>query len=239
LSQKNATAAAHIRTLCASAQLREPHKLGFDLCETQVRRAGSNAGTRVAGIGSQRNRIPNDMAPGSDLHAARVAAFHDAVLAAWRSDGAPAPRFAEGVWHWIERNHACNALAWLAEVRARRADAADAEIAWCKRAIDRHNHARREALALLDASLIDLLGDGGPGARLHSETPGAMIDRLSLLALQIRRSKQAGETDATVVRPDPELKRHMAQRRDLCECLDRLLRELADGQACVHVYAPG
>ena len=63
------------------------------------------------------------------------------------------------------------------------------------------------------------------------------MNRLSVLAVQLTHLRRAAE-DSAVVRLDPELKRVVAQRRDLCECLDRLLRELADGQACVHVYAP-
>jgi len=73
-------------------------------------------------------------------------------------------------------------------------------------------------------------------ARLHSETPGAMVDRLSLLALEICHARRGA--DPIVARLDPGFKRLAAQRRDLCDCLDRLLRELADGQACFHLYEP-
>lgn len=194
---------------------------------------------RVAGVEHSGLDIP-DMVRGDDLHAARVAEFHDAVLAGWAASGAPPPaRFDDGVWHWIERNHVCNALLWLEEERAHRAGASDAEVAACKRHIDRHQQARHEASGLLDASLLELFDAGcaAPGTRLHSETPGAIIDRLSMLALQICHLQRAA-ADTPAARLDPQLKRRSAQRRDLCECLDRLLSELADGTACVHVYAP-
>jgi hypothetical protein len=179
------------------------------------------------------------MADSNDLLAERVAAFHDEALG-WQDDeGAPPARFADGVWHWIERNHVCNMLLWRAEERARRTQAPDAEVAGCKRSIDRHNHARHEAVELIDATLVSLLGDAAavPDARLASETPGAMIDRLSTLSLQARRARCA-VADPAALRLDPTLRRLAAQRRDLCDCLDRLLRELADGQACLHLYGP-
>jgi hypothetical protein len=180
------------------------------------------------------------MADGSDLHAARVAAFQDAVLAAWREDRAPPPaRFPDGVWRWIERNHVCNTLRWRTEQRSRRGDVPDAEVAGCKRTIDRQNHARHQAIELIDASMLDLFAAAGPGARLHVDTPGTMIDRLSSLSLQISHARHAAEDGGDGERDPrlaPAVKRLAAERRDLCDCLDRLLREMADGLACFHLY---
>jgi hypothetical protein len=95
------------------------------------------------------------------------------------------------------------------------------------------------AVVSIDASMLDLFAAAGPAARLHIETPGTMIDRLSSLSLEISHARHAaqgggdGERDPRLARA---MKRLAAERRDLCDCLDRLLRELADGRACFHLY---
>jgi hypothetical protein len=182
------------------------------------------------------------MAHRNDLNAARLAAFHDGMLAE-RCAGhePPAPCFTEGVWHWIERNHVCNAMLWDEDELARRTDVPDPEIVCCKRNIDRHNQARLDAVDVVDALLLELFDDAAsPGARLHSETPGAMIDRMSMLSLRIhhvrRQAEAANGSDVVVMRVIPTLKRLVAQRSDLSDCLDRLLLELADGQAFFRLY---
>ena len=156
---------------------------------------------------------------------------------------ATAPPFVDELWHWIERNHRCNIALWDEEDRARRTDVPDAEIARCKRSIDRHNQRRNDAVEAIDRCLLEALGDRAaapPGARLHSETPGAMIDRLSILSLKIhhmRLQSQRVQAGAAHVRECSEkLQRLRLQRDDLGNCLDRLLHELVDGRACFRLY---
>lgn len=76
--------------------------------------------------------------------------------------------------------------------------------------------------------------------RLSSETAGAMIDRLSILALKIfhmreqTRRPEAGPAHIDTCRA--RLQRLTIQRHDLACCLDRLLAETRQGQACFKVY---
>ena len=67
----------------------------------------------------------------------------------------------------------------------------DAEIAGNKRNIDRYNQKRNDAIERIDEQLLHLLSAvrPDPDARLNSETPGAMIDRLSILSLKIRQMR--------------------------------------------------
>jgi hypothetical protein len=176
-----------------------------------------------------------------DLSAAQLMRFHDARLADLPQPvGGPA-HFAEGLWHPIERNHHFNARLWDEEDLARRRDVPDAEIAANKRNIDRLNQGRNDAVERIDEILAQRLGfPSRPGARLHSETPGMMIDRLSILALKIRAM------GAQVVRGDADdghraacaerLQRLEEQREDLCRCLDQLLEDCARGHAWFKVY---
>src|SRR5882672_3726202 len=105
-----------------------------------------------------------------------ILALHDRVLAQadWSTTGGM-PQ-AGDVWSCIERNHRCNCRLWAEEDQARRRDVPDTAIAANKRAIDGYNQQRNDAIEKIDESLLALLPapEGGAGARLNSETAGAM-----------------------------------------------------------------
>jgi hypothetical protein len=178
----------------------------------------------------------------STVDAAAVTAFHDDELA---RPGWPAPRPGEGLsdaWRAIDANHRCNCLLWQEEDRARRVDVPSIEIATSKRLIDRYNQQRNDAVEQIDEALLAELGADppAPGARLSSETPGAMVDRLSILALKIhhmRRQTERGEAGREHVQAcSARLQRLIGQRHDLAACLDQLLREAQTGQSYFKVY---
>jgi hypothetical protein len=162
----------------------------------------------------------------------------DRVLAL--QDGAATPSPDTAPWADIAANHACNAGLWDEEDLARRTDVPDAQIVANKRAIDRFNQARNDAVERIDAALLALLPPPREGARLHSETAGMMIDRLSILALKVRAMRaQAARSDADDAHRDrcrERLERLQAQRADLAECLRALLADCAAGRACFRIY---
>jgi len=176
----------------------------------------------------------------SKIDAASVAAFHDRQL---RNPDWPIfddPQ--SGAWTWIAANHRYNGLLWREEDRARRLDAPPSEIAAGKRLIDRYNQKRNDAVEALDERLLGELDrvSRQPGARLSSETAGAMIDRLSILALKIhhmRAQAQRHEAGADHMHACArKLERLVAQREDLKSCLDSLLAEARAGHAFFKVY---
>lgn len=181
--------------------------------------------------------------PFKQLNQTTLAALHDGILAERAVAGGTArQRFAEGLWHWIERNHVCNAMLWDEEDRARQVDVADEEIVRCKRSIDRLNQQRNDAVEAIDDRLLEMLGDIrlARAARLHSETPGAMIDRLSILSLKVHHMRLQTERDDAdadhVARCAAKLERLTEQRGDLGECFDLLLEDLVAGRVCFKVY---
>jgi hypothetical protein len=176
----------------------------------------------------------------SKIDAASVAAFHDRQL---RNPDWPIfddPQ--SGAWTWIAANHRYNGLLWREEDRARRLDVPPSEIAASKRLIDRYNQKRNDAVEALDERLLGELDrvSRQPGARLSSETAGAMIDRLSILALKIhhmRAQAQRHEAGAEHMHACTcKLERLVAQREDLKSCLDNLLAEARAGRAFFKVY---
>jgi len=169
---------------------------------------------------------------------AEIVEFHDYVLAA---PGQPA-RFKEGVWAAIEANHWHNGSLWEQEDLARRRNVPDSEIASNKRAIDAHNQKRNDAIEKIDEALLGSLEEitRTRKAKQHSETAGAMIDRLSILSLKIRAMRaqtERGDVDqAHLDACTSKLNLLLQQRSDLAACLDRLLAEASRGETFFKVY---
>jgi Protein of unknown function (DUF4254) len=172
--------------------------------------------------------------------AAEIVALHDRVLgeADWSTSGAM-PQ-AGDVWSYIERNHRYNCRLWTEEDQARRRDVPDAAIAANKRSIDGFNQQRNDAIEKIDEALLALLPEGGEQARLNSETAGAMVDRLSILALKVfhmriqTERRDAGKEHLETSRG--RLARLAGQRADLAGCFDALLADCLAGRARFKVY---
>jgi hypothetical protein len=166
------------------------------------------------------------------LEARRVAEFQDG------KGGAPASE----LWRAIEDNHRHNRLLWDEEDLARRRSVPDSEIARNKRAIDAYNQKRNDAIERIDEILFSGLSKAGmkEDSRLNSETPGAIIDRLSILSLKIhhmRLQAERGDVDrAHIESCRAKLERLIEQRSDLAACLDRLLGECTRGEARFKIY---
>lgn len=167
----------------------------------------------------------------TDLQSRRIIDFHD--------DREPAAA-ASDLWRAIEDNHYHNRLLWDQEDLARRKSVPDTEIANNKRAIDRYNQKRNDAMERIDESLWNSFPNLNENARLSSETPGAMIDRLSILSLKIHHMRlQTLREDvghAHIEACKGKLERLNEQRTDLAACLDRLLAECARGESVFKIY---
>lgn len=175
-----------------------------------------------------------------DFDGNSIARFHDQALGRGRRRHFTQTQ--DGPWRWVEANHHFNTQLWGEEDKARRTDVDAAEIAASKRLIDQYNQKRNDAIEALDeAILTELQGvQLDEDARLNSETAGAMIDRLSILALKIFHMREQTErVDASPGHIEAcrnKLERLKLQRQDLISCLDRLLREAAQGRAYFKVY---
>jgi hypothetical protein len=176
----------------------------------------------------------------SKIDAASVVAFHDRQLR--NPDWPVFDEPQSGAWTWIAANHRYNGLLWREEDRARRLDVPPDEIAASKHLIDRYNQKRNDAVEALDERLLGELDrvSRQPGARLSSETAGAMVDRLSILALKIHHMRaqaqrhEAGPEHMQVCAH--KLERLVTQRQDLMFCLDTLLADARTGLAFFKVY---
>lgn len=77
---------------------------------------------------------------------------------------------------------------WHEEDKARRTDVDDGLIALVKRNIDRFNQQRNDLIERLDESILAWLVekcDMGADMPINSESPGSIVDRISIMSLKI------------------------------------------------------
>ena len=143
----------------------------------------------------------------------------------------------------LEGLHRANFELWHQEDKARDRRAEDAAIASAKRAIDAINQRRNDRMERCDELLLEELSlEKLPNfqAELHSETPGLMLDRLSILSLKIYHTR---EETGRIPSPPGHRERNLRrlailedQRNDLAACLDRLWQRVLRGEARFQVY---
>lgn len=146
---------------------------------------------------------------------------------------------ADGLMALAMAQHRANFELWHEEDKARAPEVTDAEIARVKRSIDVLNQRRNDLVEKMDAWLIERL-EQNAAAPLNSETPGLMIDRLSILALKIYHTREemqrTNATEAHRRRNKDRMVLLVEQRDDLAGCLDALWSEVLDGTRRFKLY---
>jgi hypothetical protein len=146
---------------------------------------------------------------------------------------------ADGLMAIVLAQHRANFNLWHEEDKARDPGATDAQIAKVKHAIDELNQRRNDLVERMDLRLLEHL-EQTEGAPLHSETPGLMIDRLSILALKIYHThEEAHRVTATTTHRRRNLDRLVLleeQRADLAGCLDALWSQVLEGTRRFKLY---
>ena len=177
------------------------------------------------------------------LSAHTIATLHDQLTREWHAPVQSANTPSDAWLALVARQHRANFDLWHIEDEARTPGASDAQLADVKHRIDRTNQLRNDLAEQLDRTLLDWLSPRNlprPKAPLNSESPGLIIDRLSILALKIYHTREeAGRSDA----PPEHAERNHArlaileeQRADLAACLDALWTETLAGSRRFKLY---
>jgi hypothetical protein len=151
---------------------------------------------------------------------------------------------AESDWlNAVARQHKANFDLWHIEDEARAPSATEAELASVKRRIDQTNQRRNDLAEQLDRALLGWLEAQGlpnPEAPLHSESPGLIVDRLSILSLKIYHTREEAERQDAPAGHAERNRQRLAileeQRSDLAACLDILWRQTLAGQRRFKLY---
>ena len=144
----------------------------------------------------------------------------------------------DGLMAIATAQHSANFDLWHEEDKARSPEATDADIAEVKHAIDRLNQRRNDLVEKIDLWLLERL-EQNEHAPLHSETPGLMIDRLSILALKIYHTQEEHRETASEAhrqRNADRLALLKEQRSDLAGCLDALRGQILEGTRRFKLY---
>jgi Protein of unknown function (DUF4254) len=140
----------------------------------------------------------------------------------------------------VEENHLRNFCLWHEEDIARRDDLGFEAVYRAKRTIDRLNQERNNFTEQMDQALVAALKPRETGCPYNSETPGMIIDRLSILALkEYHMHEETIRPEAPAehrARCAEKLTRLRRQRADLTTCLDELLADVSAGRRTFTVY---
>ena len=170
------------------------------------------------------------------INVQEILRLHTDSVQAWHQR--PIENNYEGFLADVCKQHSFNYLLWHEEDKARSTNADDSIIATVKRAIDGYNQQRNDWIETVDDHLARMVQEYRvefkQDARLNSETPGSIVDRLSILALRIYHlGEQLDRKDATAEHLATVKHRSaicLLQREDLAKCLDQLLCDIFAGR---------
>ena len=178
------------------------------------------------------------------LSAISIIGLHDQLTESWHVASSGADGGSMDDWlGLIARQHRANFELWHIEDEARTPGATEAELAAVKRDVDATNQRRNDLAEQLDHALLAWLEERGlpnPEAPLHSESPGLIIDRLSIMALKIYHTREEAERVNAPAGHAERNRERLAilteQRADLAHCLDSLWLETLEGNRRFKLY---
>lgn len=172
-----------------------------------------------------------------------ISTLHDEATARWHADDAATVGTGDAVEAAVVAQHRANFELWHIEDRARTPGIDDRALAATKRAIDRVNQRRNDLAEGCDALLLELLAAHGlpkADAEAHSESPGLMIDRMSILALKVYHTREELERVEVPAghreRNRERLQILLQQRGELALALERLWTRVLRGELRFALY---
>lgn len=173
-----------------------------------------------------------------NFDAQEIASLQAELTAAWHES--PPSASGDGFTRLVQENHQRNFELWHEEDVARRDDLGFERVYKAKRAIDRFNQERNNFIEEMDKALVTTLKPKESGCPKNSETPGMIIDRLSILALKEFHMREETErqdaSDEHRSNCSAKLARILHQRGDLTQSLGELVEAVTAGTRTFAVY---
>ena len=168
-----------------------------------------------------------------------ITALHRNCIAQWKITGIDYQH--KEFYQLVEENHAFNYQLWHAEDRARRDDMGYEFVYQAKREIDAYNQYRNNRMEAMDEWVFNALHPLKPEhCQVNSESPGMMIDRLSILSLKsYHMALQAERQDASEEHRKSctsKLETIQQQLEQLTLCLKQLLEEIKEKKRTFRIY---
>ncbi len=175
----------------------------------------------------------------NQVNATVIATLHTQCIIDWKSLGVH-HKYKEFL-QLVEENHAYNYQLWHAEDKARREDMGFEFVYQAKREIDTCNQQRNNRMEAMDEWLYHALNpQSHVNCQVNSESPGMMIDRLSIISLkayhmglQVERSDVSEQHRASCTE---RLSTILQQRAQLKLCFDQLIDDVIHHKRTFRVY---
>ncbi|EMK01811.1 MULTISPECIES: DUF4254 domain-containing protein [unclassified Leptospira] len=178
------------------------------------------------------------------LESAKVVEIFKNSVSDWHKEESPSanPFPPSSLEFLFYQKNQIDTIQWHVEDEIRRPDLPDKDLVQFKRRIDALNQERTDLVEQIDDQISAMFKsvEKKPNARMNSETPAWLIDRMSILELKIYHMKE--QTERKDVSPEHiqtcqnKLNVLLEQRADLSNCLDELLDDLAKGDKFYKVY---
>lgn len=168
-----------------------------------------------------------------------IATLQQECIIKWKKDGVALTQ--NGFFALVEENHAFNYQLWHAEDRARRDDQGHELVYHAKREIDYCNQQRNNRMESMDEWLFGALSPAPHTlCPVHSETPGMMVDRLSIMSLKAYHMAQQAIREGVddTHRQKCMLKVNVIeeQQKQLLNCLEHLMQEVVNKTRTFRIY---
>lgn len=178
------------------------------------------------------------------LDAKHVVSVFQKSVVDWHKEEKPSknPYDQHTIDYTLYQKNQVDTIQWHIEDEIRRPDIALEEVVTLKRKIDALNQDRTDTVEKLDDFVGNLIKDVRvqPNARLNSESPAWLMDRMSILELKIyHMEEQVARQDASkehIQNCQNKLNILTEQREDLIACLDELIDDYTKGIRRFKVY---
>lgn len=175
----------------------------------------------------------------NSIHVEDILSLHERSIILWKAS--QVELIETGFLKIVEENHAFNYQLWHAEDRARRDDLGYEFVYLAKREIDRYNQQRNDRMEMIDEFMMAALSPSTSNdCAIHSETPGMMIDRLSIISLKIyHMAYQAHRKTASAKHQQDCAQKYAVlclQREQLASCLGELIQEILSKTRTFYSY---